>query len=125
MIDSDTGVDSRFNGTLYFAGNRVAQVSAALDLPGGSGCEWIGTKGSMRLTMQANAEEMTISLLSSEGDQQWTSDRIVPFALQVEDFTREVLHREGAHEAGMDALQQMKVLDALRSANRSSCRAHL
>ena len=113
FFDSRTGVDTRFSGTLHYAGGRFAQISSALDMPHGSRFTLMGSKGLIEVRFDVTPERLTIHARGPFGERSWTTDRISPYTRQAEAFAAGVLSGEGPPRGAEDALNLQAILDAL------------
>ncbi|WP_010272043.1 Gfo/Idh/MocA family protein [Paenibacillus senegalensis] len=120
-----TGVDSRFVGTLYYPGNRVAHCSAALDMMNGSSFELYGTKG--RMSVRSVIEPNSVTIIAEYGGhtQKWISDRVQAYISQVENFSAAILNNKPLSYSVEDAVQQMNISDALFKAHEEKRRIAL
>lgn len=116
-------VDRRFSGTLYYPGNKIAQVSAAFDMSGGTRFEIVGDGGTIQFSNVVTPDRMeSLVRINSDKDgieeKTWTSDRIEPFRLQAEAFADAILTRKPAPRGSAEGVTHARILDALFESNR-------
>ncbi len=129
-MHEEYGVDRRFSGTLYYPGNKTAQLSAAFDLTGGTSFEIVGSAGTMRFYNKVTPDRMeNIIELNSDKDgsetKTWVTDRIEPFKEQVEAFAEAVLEGKPTPRGSEEGVIHMRILDALFEADRLGRRVEL
>ncbi|GIP38235.1 deoxyfructose oxidoreductase [Paenibacillus sp. J31TS4] len=122
---SDTDVDARFIGSLYYPGNRVAQCCAAFDMANGSSFDLYGTKGRMSVASKVEPNSVTITAEYNGQKQKWITDRVQAYIFQVEAFADAILKEEPVPFGIEDAIQQTRITDALFQADREKTRISL
>jgi len=108
-----TGIDLRLAGTLVFAGDVLAQLDCAFDLPLRQGLEAVGSEGTLTVASPWGCERPGIAL--RRGDETaWVevedADR---YRLQGDNFSRAVRGLEQPLLGRDDALGQARAIDAL------------
>ena len=108
-----TGIDLRLAGTLVFAGDVLAQLDCAFDLPLRQGLEAVGSEGTLAVASPWGCERPGIAL--HRGDEtEWVevedADR---YRLQGDNFSRAVRGLEQPLLGRDDALGQARAIDAL------------
>lgn len=125
LTKAPTGVDSRFYGTLYYPGDRVAYCSAAFDMMNGSSFELYGTKG--RMSVNSHIEPNSVTIIATYGGQtqKWITDRVQAYIFQVEGFAEAILNDKPLPYSINDAIQQMRISDAMFQAHEEQTRITL
>lgn len=125
VFDPKNGVDMRFAGTLYYPKGRTAQVSSAFDMANGSFYEVLGTSGRMKVDFQVSPSASTIAVTIGEKSKEWKTDRIEPYVYQTEAFADSILNGRPVPYGPDDAVQNMKISDALFAANEKRERVNI
>lgn len=125
VLDPEREIDMRFAGTLYYPEGRTAQVSSAFDMANGSYYEVLGTQGRMKVDFQISPSTSTIIVTTGEQSKEWTTDRIEPYVYQVEAFADSILNDRPVPYGPDDAVQNMRIIDALFTAHDRKKRTHL
>lgn len=124
VIDSASGVDMRFAGTLYFDNGRSAHISSAMDMGLGSFYTLLGTKGKIEVRFDVSPEYLRIHALGPSPDdrQTWTTDRIDFYTKQSEAFAQSIIDSLPPPFGMEDALNNQKAIDALFASDREGKR---
>src|SRR5262249_11863518 len=88
QVTSPSGVDETFVGTLYFPGQRVAQIDCSFRLPYRTYAEVVGESGSVVLTRPFHADAGDARLLLRRGDEEEpvTVENRERYLLEIEDM---------------------------------------
>jgi len=93
QVLSPSGVDETFAGTLYFPGQRVAQINVSFRMPFRSVVEVVGDAGSLVLTHPFHSDNPEAQLILTQGDK----PQVVPtpaaerYLLEIEDMHDAIL----------------------------------
>jgi len=94
QVLSPSGVDETFAGTLYFPGQRVAQINVSFRMPFRSVVEVVGDAGSLVLTHPFHSDNPEAQLILTQGDK----PQVVPtpaaerYLLEIEDMHDAILN---------------------------------
>src|SRR5699024_9956261 len=106
-------------------GGRTAQLSSAFDMANGSFYEVLGTKGRMKVDFEVSPAVSTIIVTVNGESKEWTTDRIEPYVYQTEAFEDSSLNEKPVPYGTSDAVQNMKIIDALFSAHEKEKRINI
>ncbi|WP_042456811.1 Gfo/Idh/MocA family protein [Neobacillus dielmonensis] len=126
IVNKANGVDLRFVGLLHFANGRFAQVSSSFDMPHGSFYEILGTKGKIATNFRITANSFAIDVLKNKKlIQSFESDRVMPYRYQVNYFTDCLINHQPLDFPIDDAINNLRVMDALKLSSATGKRIKL
>jgi D-xylose 1-dehydrogenase (NADP+, D-xylono-1,5-lactone-forming) len=112
MVDS--GVDSRFAGTLRFPGDLLATFDCGFDLPARDELEAIGSEGSLFVDDPWHSVETRIELRRADGSVELIEiERANPYGLELEDISAAIRGEREPRLGRADAVGQARTLAAL------------
>ncbi len=118
-VMAESGVDSRFAGTLRFPGDVLAVFDCGFDLPPRDELEAIGSEGSVFLDDPWHCMEPRIELRGLDGSVELIElERANPYGLEFEDVSAAIRGEREPRLGRADAVGQARALEALlRSAS--------
>jgi len=121
QVQTETGVDARFSGTMRFPGGVIAQFDSGLVLPDRAELEAIGDEGSLFLANPWHCREPVIELRREGGGEKIRLERQDSYRLELENLSAAVGGKAAPLLGREDAVAQARALEALyRSAERGA-----
>jgi predicted dehydrogenase len=121
-VDPDLGIDRLASALLDFGEGRTATFTCATQLLGHQRAQAFGSEGRLELEIPFNAPQdgpCRLLFETEAGTLQTVYDRVDQYTLQAEAFSRAVLEDAPVPLPLLDAVANMRVLDAIRSSARS------
>jgi predicted dehydrogenase len=121
-VDPDLGIDRLASALLDFGEGRTATFTCATQLLGHQRAQAFGSEGRLELEIPFNAPQdgpCRLLFETEAGTLQTVYDRIDQYTLQAEAFSRAVLEDAPVPLPLLDAVANMRVLDAIRSSGRN------
>jgi predicted dehydrogenase len=113
-VIAESGVDSRFAGTLRFPADVLAVFDCGFDLPARDELEAIGSGGSLFLDDPWHSVEPRIELRQADGSLEMVEiERANPYRLELEDVSAAIRGEREPRLGRADALGQARALEAL------------
>jgi D-xylose 1-dehydrogenase (NADP+, D-xylono-1,5-lactone-forming) len=113
-VMAESGVDSRFAGTLRFPGDVLAVFDCGFDVPPRDELEAIGSEGSLFLDDPWHSMEPVIELRALDGSLEILEvERANPYRLEFEDVSAAIRGEREPRLGRADALGQARALEAL------------
>jgi predicted dehydrogenase len=126
QVVGPTGVDLRLAGTLVHAGEVLAQIDCAFDLPERQGLEVVGSDGRLSVRSPWGAREPGIELSRGHDVDWFPIEPASRYRLQGDNFSRAVRGLEEPLLGRDDAVGQARAIDALyRSAGAGGAATNL
>jgi xylose dehydrogenase (NAD/NADP) len=118
-VMAESGVDSRFAGTLRFPGDLLAVFDCGFDIAARDELEAIGSSGSLFLDDPWHSVEPKIELRGADGSLELIEvERANPYRLELEDVSTAIRGGREPRLGRADAVGQARALEALlRSAS--------
>jgi predicted dehydrogenase len=113
QVLAPTGIDVRLTGTLLFAGDVVAQIDCAFDLPLRQRLEVVGADGSIEVAWPWNVRDPGILVRRGRDEERIAVAAADAYRLQVDNMSRAVRGLEPPLLGRDDALGQARTIDAL------------
>jgi D-xylose 1-dehydrogenase (NADP+, D-xylono-1,5-lactone-forming) len=108
-----TGIDMRLAGTLVFAGDVVAQLDCAFDLPLRQGLEAVGSEGTLAVATPWGCSPAGIELRRDDEQTRIAFEDVDRYRLQGDNFSRAIRGLEPPLLGRDDALGQARAIAAL------------
>ncbi|HEX6458144.1 MAG TPA: Gfo/Idh/MocA family oxidoreductase, partial [Thermoleophilaceae bacterium] len=113
-VIAESGVDSRFAGTLRFPGDVLAVFDCGFDLPSRDELEAIGSEGSLFLDDPWHSIEPAIELRGLDGSLEVVEvERANPYGLEFADVSAAIRGEREPRLGRADAVGQARALEAL------------
>jgi predicted dehydrogenase len=122
-VDPDLGIDRLASALLDFGEGRTATFTCATQLLGHQRAQAFGSEGRLELEIPFNAPQdgpCRLLFETEAGTLQTVYDRVDQYTLQAEAFSRAVLEDAPVPLPLLDAVANMRVLDAIRTSARSA-----
>jgi len=119
QVSAPSGVDKRFVATLSCDAGVLAEIDAALDLPGRSELEAIGSEGSIRVGDPWHCRVPGLDLTRGEEVERIATPPVDSYRLQLENFSAAIEGRGEPLLGRADAVGQARVIEALYKAAES------
>jgi D-xylose 1-dehydrogenase (NADP+, D-xylono-1,5-lactone-forming) len=124
QVESASGVDELFTGTLRFPGDVLAEIDCGLVLPVRDELEAIGEEGSVFLDDPWHAREPVLELRTAKGVERIELDPVDSYRLELENLSDAIRGRAEPLLGREDALGQARAIEALyRSADEGRARS--
>jgi predicted dehydrogenase len=120
-----TGVDLRYAGTLLFPGGGTAHLTGAIDMPYGCGYAIKGTQGELEVKQFADAQTITVRVTVNGETQDYSSDRVTPYARQAQRFAQLALAGDRSTDGPDEIMAQVRAMDALFASDAAGTRIRL
>jgi D-xylose 1-dehydrogenase (NADP+, D-xylono-1,5-lactone-forming) len=113
-VRADSGVDTRFAGTLRFPGDVLAVFDCGFDLPPRDELEAVGSEGSLFLDDPWHCTEPRIEVRGADGSVELVAvERANPYGLEFEDVSAAIRGERAPRLGRADAVGQARALEAL------------
>ena len=119
QVSAPSGVDKRFVATLCCDAGVLSEFDAALDLPGRSELEAIGSEGSIRVGDPWHCRVPGLDLTRGEEVERIATPPVDSYRLQLENFGAAIEGRGEPLLGRADAVGQARVIEALYKAAES------
>ena len=119
QVSAASGVDRRFVATLSCDADVLAEFDAALDLPGRSELEAIGSEGAIRVGDPWHCHVPGLDLTRGEEVERIATPPVDSYRLQLENFSAAIEGRGEPLLGRADAVGQARVIEALYGAAES------
>ena len=113
QVTGSTGVDVRFAATLAFAGDVLAQIDSALDLPDRSELEAIGSDGSITVGDPWHCVRPGLRLRRGEEVELVEIEPENSYKLELENLSRAIRGEASPLLGRVDAVGQARAIEAL------------
>jgi predicted dehydrogenase len=121
QVQTETGVDARFSGTMRFPGGVIAQFDSGLVLPDRAELEAIGDEGSLFLADPWHCRKPVIELRRDGGVEEIRFERRDSYRLELENLSVAARGEAEPLLGREDAVAQARAVDALyRSAEQGA-----
>ena len=126
QIQAPSGVDTRVVGTLAHAGGVLSHFDCALDLPGRSELEVVGSDGVLQVGDPFHSIATGIDLVARSGHREhFDIPPANPYACELDDLAGAVAGEHPSRLGVADALGQARTIDALYRSAETGARVTL